>query len=103
MTLNQYCEGLGKELSSWKFRIDNIIKHFDNLHCDDREKVSGQINELIILSTELNDRIGELENACTISWSPVTKDGYFPHIDFRGNIEENLSKFHKGSGYSIPG
>jgi hypothetical protein len=53
---------LEDELASWKSRVDDIIKHFDGLHCEEREKVTGEVNELYMLSTELEDRINELRS-----------------------------------------
>lgn len=103
MKLEDYCDNARKELSSWKFRIDNIVKHFDGLKCDDREKITSEINELNILSTELDDRIEELKKSCSIAWEPVGKDGYAPHVDMRGDVEKRISEIDKGSGYSIPG
>ena len=57
MDVKDYCSGLEVELMAWKAKLYDAIVKTDKLEGKDREKILGNIGDLKILVSDLEDRI----------------------------------------------
>ena len=75
MKLHTYCENMTRELAGVKGKIDGIAAKFDSTTCGEKAAVLPQINDLHIVSEELENRIEDIRMACGDNWevskSPV--------------------------------
>ncbi len=74
METREYCDSVVLELSGWKEKVDSLVNKFDHVSTGDKEKVVGEINELHIISDELDSRLAQLCNACATTWEPQMED-----------------------------
>ena len=66
--LRDYCDDVRLELSTWKNRLDSVVRGFDIIQSN--EKFMPYITELHIISDELANRIEHLKTRCEVDWHP---------------------------------
>jgi hypothetical protein len=103
MDVKDYCAGLEVELMAWKAKLYDAIVKTDKLEGKDREKILGNIGDLKILVSDLEDRIQLLKTECPSDWSPQKKEIEGAHVDMRSKYEETMEYIGKASPVSIPG
>ncbi len=74
METREYCDNVSFELAGWKSRIDGVVRKLDHVNTGAKEKVVDEVNELHIISDELDTRLQELCNACMTNWEPKMED-----------------------------
>jgi len=80
MDVKTYCESMRAELVAWKAKVYDIVRKFEKLSSENKQKVAGEIRDLHMLIEELDDRIERLRRECPTDWS-----------SFRGEIEDKLA------------
>ncbi len=74
METREYCDNVSFELAGWKSKIDDVVRRFDHVATRDKERVVGEVNELHMISDELDSRLQELCSACMTTWQPRMED-----------------------------
>jgi hypothetical protein len=103
MDVKDYCAGLEVELMAWKAKLYDAIVKTDKLEGKDREKILGNIGDLKILVSDLEDRIQLLKTECPSDWSPQKKQIDDGHVDMRSKYDETMEFIGKASPVSIAG
>lgn len=67
MASRYYCSNVAGELESWSRKLHKLSSDFDRIPSIDKYKLQPQIDELHIIMTELDDRLCELVNSCSIA------------------------------------
>ena len=98
-----FCKGIEMELTAWKAKIYDAIRKVETLSSGDREKVLPNIQDINMIVTELEDKIGSLKTDCPADWSPQKKEIDDSHIDMRSKYEETMELIGKAAPVSIPG
>jgi predicted nuclease with TOPRIM domain len=82
MELTEYCDGVAGELSTWRGKVDEVVKRLDHVSSGDKAKVYPHVNELHMVMEELDDRIKKLRTQCPTSWEPekAEMEGKFFHL-----------------------
>ncbi len=76
MEIKDYCTNVTAELAGWKSRVDGVVSKLDHTSTGYKEKVFFEVNELHMISDELNDRIEGLTKACMTNWQPEREFGH---------------------------
>lgn len=76
MEIKDYCTNVTAELAGWKTKVDGVVRKLDHTSTGYKEKVVSEVNELHMISDELNDRIDGLTKACMTSWQPQRDLGH---------------------------
>ncbi|RJP84144.1 MAG: hypothetical protein C4518_19770 [Desulfobacteraceae bacterium] len=103
MDVKDYCSSTNIELTGWKAKLYDVIVKTEKLAGKDREKILGNIGDLKILVSELEDRIKLLETECPSEWSPQKKEIDQGTVDMRSKYEETMEFIGQASPVSIPG
>ena len=103
MELTDYCKGVESELTTWRGKLHDMTTKFDSLGTAERVKILPNIEDLNIVLSELEDRIGELKHECPTEWSPAKKEIDDAHIDMRGKFEETMAFIGRAAPVSVPG
>ncbi len=103
MDVKDYCSGLEIELTGWKAKLYDTIVKTDKLAGKHREKILGNIGDLKILISDLEERISSLKTECPSKWSPDKKKIDKGTVDMRAKYEETMEYIGKSSPVSIPG
>jgi hypothetical protein len=69
MDVKDYCETVGKELASWKAKMNEVAKKTDALPGVDREKVEPIVIDLNAIMDDIDQRIAALARECPSEWS----------------------------------
>ena len=94
MEIRDYCTNVTAELAGWKSKVDGVVSKLDHTSTGYKEKVFFEVNELHMISDELNDRIEGLTKACMRSWQPQRESGHevvWPEQSPRMSDEISLS------------
>ncbi|MGD2270121.1 MAG: hypothetical protein PVI06_06955 [Desulfobacterales bacterium] len=103
MDVNDYCKGVEQELAAWKAKLYDANRKLDQLAGKEKEKILGNLGDLNIIVTEMEDRIAKLRNECPTEWSPVKEEIDEAHVDMRSKYEETMELLGKAAPVSIPG
>jgi len=103
MDVKDYCSSLEIELTGWKAKLYDAIVKTDKLAGKHREKILGNIGDIKILISELEERINLLKTECPSKWSPDKKKIDKGSVDIRAKYEETMEYIGKSSPVSIPG
>jgi hypothetical protein len=103
MDVNDYCKGVEQELTAWKAKLYDANRKLDQLTGKEKEKILGNLGDLNIIVTEMEDRIAQLRNECPTEWSPVKEEIDDAHVDMRSKYEETMELIGKAAPVSIPG
>ena len=68
MKLHTYCNNMTRELVDVKGKVDDIAARFDSTPCGGKAAMLPQINDLHIMSEELEGRIEDLRTSCEGNW-----------------------------------
>ena len=89
MEVKDYCRNMEMELTSWKAKLYDVIRKFDNLSTGEKQNTYEDVAELHMLMSALEDRLDSLRNSCPTDWSPEDE------TEFRGKLgalEEQYKK-----------
>lgn len=64
MEIKDYSDNITAELSGWKSKMDSVIGKFDHASSDDKKRVINEVNELHVITDELDHRIEGLRREC---------------------------------------
>ena len=103
MDVNDYCKGVEQELTAWKAKLYDANLKLDQLAGKNKEKILGNLGDLNIIVTEMEDRIAQLRNECPTEWSPVKDEMDEAHVDMRSKYEETMELIGKAAPVSIAG
>ncbi len=67
MSGNDFCSDLRSELSAWRDTVDEVLKRFENIRGPKKAKILGNIEDLHMVVEELNERIEQLKETCSIN------------------------------------
>jgi hypothetical protein len=67
MSSKNFCTNLKSELNAWKDSIDNVLEKFGEMHGQAKTDLLGNIEDIRIVAEELNARIAQLDETCSIS------------------------------------
>jgi len=67
MASQYYCSNVAGELETWSRKLHKLSSDFDRIPSIDKYKLQPQIDALHIFMTELDDRLCELVNSCSIA------------------------------------
>ena len=71
-SLDNCCE-MDRELSSWRNRLHEVSEKFDREPSINKYKMQPHIEDIHMMETELDDRLGELRQECGFSESSLEK------------------------------
>lgn len=103
MEVKDFCTGMEMELTAWKAKIFDAIRHADRLGSADKEKAMAGINNIKMLLTDMETKIEQLKTECPSEWSPQKKEIDEGSIDMRAKYEETMDFLGKAAPVSIPG
>lgn len=64
MDVQFFCDNMSDELTTWKGKVNDVVRKLDATSTGDKTKVVPQVNELHMIIEELEDRIGKLRTQC---------------------------------------
>lgn len=94
MELTECCNGVAGELSTWRGKVDEVVKRLDHVSTGDEARVYPHVNELHMIMEELDDRIKKLRHECPTAWEPKNEEmeGKFAHLRRKWEgVWENVS------------
>lgn len=103
MDVKDYCKGLEIEIAAWKAKMYDLTRKFDSLGTAEKEKVRGNVEDLHMLLTEMEDRVSDLKTECPSDWSPMKKEIDEAHVDMRTKYEVADNAVGRGAPVSVPG
>jgi len=103
MDVKDYCKGVEQELTTWKAKLYDANRNLDRLTGKDKEKILGNLGDLNIIVSEMEERIAQLRNECPTEWSPVKEEIDDAHVNMRSKYDETLELIGKAAPVSIPG
>ena len=103
MDVQDYCKAMNMELTAWKAKMYDVTRRMDNLGSAEKEKVLGNVEDMHILLTEMEDRVNQLTRECPAEWSPIKKEIDNAHVDMRGKFEETMAFIGTAAPVSVPG
>ena len=80
MSSQNFCTSLKLELSAWKDNVAGIVEKFESHPGYDKAGVLGNIEDMRIMVEDLQDRINQLEETCSL-------DGF---DDINSQLQEDL-------------
>jgi hypothetical protein len=89
MEVKDYCRNMEMELTTWKAKLYDVIRKFDQLSTGDKEEAYKDVNDLNILMTEMEDRLDTLRNACPTGWNPKDEKEFLGKMD---DLEDQYKK-----------
>lgn len=66
MASREYCQNMAEELEVWSHRLHKLSGRIDSIPSIQKYHLQPQIEELHIIMTELDDRLCEMVNECSI-------------------------------------
>ncbi len=103
MNTQEYCANVSRELSVWKQKIDTAVRRLDSLSSRVKENVLPNIEDVHILSAELDERIRQLETECLVVWQAPAQADTAGHTDMRSRYDETLKIIGRAAPVSIAG
>ncbi len=64
MASRAYCSDIAVELGRWSEKLHRLSSDIDRIPSIDKYRLLPQIEQLHIIMTELDDRVGALVNSC---------------------------------------
>jgi phage host-nuclease inhibitor protein Gam len=103
MDVQDYCKAMNMELTAWKAKMYDVTRRMDKLGSAEKEKVLGNVEDMHMLVTEMEDRVNQLTRECPAEWSPIKKEIDNAHVDMRGKFEETMAFIGTAAPVSVPG
>jgi len=103
MDVLDYCKGMEMELTAWKAKLYDLTRKVDKLPSGDKQRMLASVEDLHILVTEFEDRIGKLRTECPSEWSPQKNEIEGAHVNMRSKFEQTMNQIGKAAPVSIPG
>jgi hypothetical protein len=94
---------MNMELTAWKAKMYDVTRRLDNLGTAEKEKVLGNVEDMHMLLTEMEDRVNQLTRECPAEWSPIRKEIDSAHVDMRGKFDDTMAFIGKAAPVSVPG
>ena len=92
MEVNDYCRNMEMELTSWKAKLYDVIRKFDQLPTGEKEESYKDVNDLNMLMSDMEDRLDTLRNSCPTGWKPADEK------EFHGKLGALESQYKKLAG-----
>ena len=70
MDVQDYCKNVDIELSTWRDKLNGVMRQVDDLPTGDKQRIFEKVNGLHIIVTELDERIDQLRTTCPTEWAP---------------------------------
>ena len=70
MDVQDYCKNVDIELSTWRAKLNDVMRQMDDLPTGDKQRMFEKVNGLQIIMTELDERIDQLRTSCPTEWAP---------------------------------
>ena len=70
MDIQDYCKNVDIELSTWRAKLNDVMRQMDDLPTGDKQRMYEKVNGLHIIVTELDERIDQLRTKCPTEWTP---------------------------------
>ena len=67
MASRDYCSSVAEELTNWSERLHDLAGEIDSLPTGDKQRLFSQVEGLHILVTELDQRLCEMMDSCSIA------------------------------------
>jgi len=103
MDVQDYCRAMNMELTAWKAKMYDVTRRMDKLGSAEKEKILGNVEDMHILITEMEDRVNQLTRECPAEWSPIKTEIDNAHVDMRSKFEETMAFIGKAAPVSVPG
>ena len=100
MSSKNFCTNLKSELSAWRNSIDGVLEKFGEIHGQAKTDLLGNIEDIRIVAEELNERIAQLEETCSISGFDdinTERENNLKSIPNVRNIDQAMSDVGPGS------
>ena len=68
MEVKDYCKIMDMELTSWKAKVNEVIRKVDKLPTGDKQRMYENVNAINILMAELDEKLDELRTECPTEW-----------------------------------
>ncbi|MDW7773899.1 MAG: hypothetical protein SCH71_13510 [Desulfobulbaceae bacterium] len=68
MEVRDYCRKMDAELIRWKVKLYDVISKMDQVPAGSKERIYENVNGMLILMAELDDRISTLRSQCPEEW-----------------------------------
>ncbi len=92
MASRDYCSSVSSELAQWSVKLHKLSTEIDHIPSVNKYKLLPQIEELHIIMAELDDRLGDLMNACPTVERLDTKEGVVGRVPFKTEIGRTLQE-----------
>jgi archaellum component FlaC len=99
MDVKEYCDNMGKELSTWKDEIGDILKAVEKFPEKEKERVSPQIGALRALVEDISAKIERLKNECPLDWSAMANELQRQVTELRKQTSVMWDLDHIAGGY----
>lgn len=99
MTNMQFKDTLSREIDRWRHRLIDATVKIDGLPSIQKHKLTQYINELRIMTIEMQERIDMLNENDDVDWHEDEEDVTVRMDDFR-NIYNESSGVHMDYDYS---
>ena len=70
MDVQDYCKNVDIELSTWRDKLNDVMRQVDDLPTGDKQRMLEKVSGLQIIVTELDERIDQLRTSCPTEWAP---------------------------------
>jgi hypothetical protein len=70
MDVQDYCKNVDIELSTWRDKLNGVMRQVDDLPTGDKQRMLEKVSGLQIIVTELDERIDQLRTSCPTEWAP---------------------------------
>jgi hypothetical protein len=94
---------MNMELTAWKAKMYDVTRRMDRLGSAEKEKVLGNVEDMHILITEMEDRVNQLTRECPTEWSPIKTEIDNAHVDMRGKFDDTMAFIGQAAPVSVPG
>jgi hypothetical protein len=88
MSSENFCTSLKLELSAWKDSVADIVGKFDSHPGSDKAGVLENIEDMRILVEDLQDRINQLEETCSLDGFDDINTQRQDDLKYRVNVRD---------------
>ena len=93
------CKGIEMELTAWKAKIYDVVRHIDRLPGAEKQKILGNVEDLHMLIAEIDDRIDQVRTDCpsVTEFKPIKENLDSKLADLRVNYEDAIDVLGAGN------
>ena len=94
MDVQDYCKNVDIELSTWRDKLNGVMRQVDDLPTGDKQRMLEKVSGLQIIVTELDERIDQLRTSCPTEWAPEKSEIKGKIADLEEQYDEIDSFFY---------